>query len=258
MNIRYCDRYVQIELLKDTKILGKVLDYASKHFSKRYHLSSSLLILDDGERFKKDYLINWTYHATLQSTDGVDLEEILKHSYLPIRIKIISPNDMLKKVKVHIHLSNLGQVILRLDEDNRVAKRYIRTIFGNKIVYEMENEFCINGVGYSQSMWEDLMELVSSRIIHNVALEFEYQKPESSDSFLTREEYLLRKSYSELNAKYNDDFENIKKQYLKLAKLFHPDNAHGKDEYTIQVYQDRFNKISQAYQMIKNTKRTIA
>lgn len=322
MNITYCDRYVQIELFKGTRLLDKVLEYASKHFSKRYHLSSSLLILDDGERFKKDYLINWMYHATLQedanapesskpsskpddrekpsrhssksiesikqnkhaldsgmsaasvssSASSVDssathadedietepepseLEKILERSHLPIRIKIANPNDVLKKVKIHIHISNLGQVILRLEENDRVARRYIHSLFGDKIVYEVDNEFCINSAGYSQSMWEGIISLIGSRIIHNVALEFEYEKPESSDSFLTREEYLLHKCYSELDVKVGDDMESVKKQYLKLAKIFHPDNAHGKDPHTVELYQDRFKRISDAYKTIKNSK----
>ena len=288
MNITYCDRYVQIERLKRTRLLDKVLEYAQKHFSKHYRLSSSLLILDDGERFKKDYLINWTYHATLQSeqestkllpsptkpsqaqklesslesgaqadeqeSEPSELELLLRHSHLPIRIKITSPNDMLKRVKVHIHLTSLDQVLLRLEEDDRVARRYIRTLFGSKIIYEVENEFCINAAGYSESMWESVMSLISSRVIHNVALEFEYQKPEESESFLTREEYLLRKCYSELDVGFDESLEAVKKQYVKLAKIFHPDNALDKDPQTQEYYQDRFKKISHAYKTIKNAK----
>lgn len=284
MNITYCDRYVQIELLKGTRLLDKVLEYAQKHFSKHYRLSSSLLILDDGERFKKDYLINWTYHATLQSeqestkllpnlakpslnaqklesstqadeqSKPSELELLLRHSHLPIRIKITSPNDMLKRVKVHIHLAGLDQVLLRLEEDDRVARRYIRTLFGSKIIYEVENEFCINAAGYSESMWESVISLISSRVIHNVALEFEYQKPEENDSFLTREEYLLRKCYSELDVGFDESLEAVKKQYVKLAKIFHPDNALDKDPQTQEYYQDRFKKISHAYKTIKNAR----
>lgn len=281
MNITYCNRYVQIELLRGTRLLDKVLEYAQKHFSKHYHLSSSLLILDDGERFKKDYLINWTYHATLQSeqnntkllsnptknnqeagssidssneSEPSELDWLLRHSHLPIRIKITNPNDVLKRVKVHIHLASLDQVLLRLEEDDRVARRYIRTLFGTKIIYEVENEFCINAAGYSQSMWESVMSLISSRVIHNVALEFEYQKPKENDGFLTREEYLLRKCYSELDVGFDESLEAVKKQYVKLAKIFHPDNAYDKDQQTKEYYQDRFKKISHAYKTIKNAR----
>lgn len=260
MEITFCDKFVQIELTRGTKILEKVLDYADKHFSQQYRLSSSILILDDGERFKKDYLINWAYHATLQNDEEIDgaeskLQQILSKSHLPIRIKITNPNDLLAKVKVNIHFSNLGQIILRIQNDNRVAKRYIRTLFHDQILYEADNEFCINGNGYSANMWEGVIELISSRIIHNVALEFEFEKTEPGEnSFLTREEFLLQKCYSELDSNMEDDLESIKKQYIKLAKIFHPDNAKDKDEQTIKIYQERFNKISQAYKTIKSSR----
>lgn len=335
MYITYCDKFVQIELAQGSRLLQKVLQYANKHFSKRYHLSSSLLILDDGERFKKDYLINWTYHATMQSvyslentqesalqqdsldtkqedaqttleqnpskqpkkqkrksntkkattnpineeldstqeainphnTNDSELAKILSYSHLPIRIKITNPNTLLKRVKVQIHLSNLGQILVRLQENNRVARRYIHALFGSNILYEVDNEFCISAVGYTQSMWDGIMGLISSRIIHNIALDFEFNTSsngedcgESSDcgsfgsgfdSFLTREEYLLRKCYSELNVDYKDDFAQVKKQYLKLAKKFHPDNAQGKDGEIVQIFEERFKRISQAYNTIK-------
>ena len=43
MNIYYCD-HVQIQLLKGTVPAHKALEYAQKHFSKHYRLSSSVLI----------------------------------------------------------------------------------------------------------------------------------------------------------------------------------------------------------------------
>lgn len=369
MYITYCDKFVQIELAQGSRLLQKVLEYANKHFSKRYQLSSSLLILDDGERFKKDYLINWTYHATMQSvalthdttqatttqtektsqeistpkstpkpneiakdethqngkkstktkqakdtkaksskktkkstqevevsqkaqtteisaaekipadsipnsptnytnprhTDDAELAQILSYSHLPIRIKITNPNTLLKRIKVQIHLSNLGQIIVRLPENNRVARRYIHALFGSNILYEVDNEFCISAVGYTESMWEGVMELISSRIIHNIALDFEFNTKKSDSShyagfgesgegfetFLTREEYLLRKCYSELNVDFRDDFAKVKKQYLKLAKKFHPDNAQGKDKNTVEVFEERFKRILDAYNTIK-------
>ncbi|MGX3044942.1 J domain-containing protein [Helicobacter sp. T3_23-1056] len=201
-----------------------------------------------------------------------ELANILSYSHLPIRIKITNPNTLLKRIKVQIHLSNLGQILVRLPENNRVARRYIRAIFGSNILYEVDNEFCISAVGYTQSMWEGVMGLISSRIIHNIALDFEFNSNkdedfggemsgfggEGFDSFLTREEYLLRKCYSELNVDFRDSFAEVKKQYLKLAKKFHPDNALGKDSAEAKIFEERFKKISQAYNTIKASTTSLA
>ncbi|PAF42826.1 J domain-containing protein [Helicobacter sp. 11S02596-1] len=262
MSVSYCNRYVQIELFQGSRLLDKVLEYANKHFSEQYHLSSSLLILDDGERFKKDYLINWTYYASLQD-EKTDLDTILLQSHLPIRIKILKKNDMLQKVKISMRVIGLNKVILGLDRQNKVAKRYLKARFGKYLVLETPDELHLSGS--RTHFWESVMELIGSKIIHNVALDFDYEgfdgKSFGDTSFLTQDERSLRQCYLELESRFDDDFANVKKRYLKLARTYHPDNVYGKDERTIKSYQDRFKKINEAYQAIKkvcNTKRICA
>lgn len=63
MDITLTQNFIQITVDEDSDFLRKALAYAEKYFSKSYRLSRTILILDDGERFKKDYLVNWAYHA---------------------------------------------------------------------------------------------------------------------------------------------------------------------------------------------------
>lgn len=62
MNVTLLQKYIQITVEEESDFLHKALAYAEKYFSKSYRLSSTILILDDGERFKKDYLVNWANH----------------------------------------------------------------------------------------------------------------------------------------------------------------------------------------------------
>ena len=55
-----------------------------------------------------------------------------------------------------------------------------------------------------------------------------------------------------LECHYQDDFEQVKKNYLKLAKEYHPDNVFGQDEEIIESYSDRFRRIQEAYEKIKH------
>ena len=66
MNVSLHQKYLQIVVEDDNAFLHKAIAYAEKYFSKSYRLSRTVLILDDGERLKKDYLINWAYHVCLQ------------------------------------------------------------------------------------------------------------------------------------------------------------------------------------------------
>lgn len=66
MKVELLEPYIQISIEKESRFLKRAIDFAYKHFSKAYRLSSSVLILDDGERYKKDYFLNWAYHVAMQ------------------------------------------------------------------------------------------------------------------------------------------------------------------------------------------------
>ncbi len=248
------DKYVQIKLAQDSKILSKVLSYAEKHFSRNYRLSSSILILDDGEIVKKNYLINWCYYATnnqdLDLQNNEELEYVLAHSYLPIRIKMVKSTDLLERIKVNIQMLGNTRIILTLSKRNRVAERYIRAIFGEHYIGISQNEIYLQSDG--ECFWETVMSFIGNRVIHNIVLSFEYSDFNADEfSFLTAEEKALRQCYSILDSQFGDDFELVKKRYLKLAKEYHPDNFYGESENDILNNTARFHQITEAYKKIK-------
>ncbi|PAF52149.1 DnaJ domain-containing protein [Helicobacter sp. 13S00477-4] len=250
MNVSYCNQYIQIELFEGSRFLSKVLEYANKHFSQHYHLSSSLLILDDGEKFKKDYLINWAYHISLQGIklDKENLDVLLSHSHLPMRIKIVKRNEILQKIKISLCAVGYDKVVLKMDKTSRVAKRYLKSVFGQYCVFESGDTLYLSSV--QEDFWEMMIDIIGSKVIHNVVIDFDY---EGFGTSLTQEEYLLRKCYMELCCAFGDDFESVKKSYLKLARLYHPDNAYGEDESIIASYEEHFRKINEAYEIIKKS-----
>lgn len=291
MNVTLLEKYIQITVEEDNEFLHKALAYAEKYFSKSYRLSRTVLILDDGERFKKDYLVNWAYHAFgqdekhqklhnlienlqnppkdtphLDTPDSMqspieeplqDLKYLLDFTYLPIRIKIVGKNSLIERVKISLRLLNTRRVMLKMDKANSVARRYIAHIFEDYYVGCDRDEIYLDST--KPYFWESIMNLISFKVIHNVILDFDYDSFKNrgglgsfDDSFLTDEERVLRGCYMTLECHYQDDFELVKKNYLKLAKEYHPDNVFGQDEQVIESYSDRFRRIQEAYEKIKN------
>lgn len=251
--ISCCDKYVQIKLAEDSKILPKVLSYAEKHFSRNYRLSSSVLILDDGEALKKNYLINWCYHAAnhYDIHDNRQLEYALANSHLPIRIKMVKSMDLLEKIRVKIQMVGTSRIILTLSKRNRVAERYIRAMFGSHYIGMSQNEIYLQST--NEYFWENVMRFIGNRVIHNIVLSFEYSDFNANEiSFLTAQEKELRQCYAVLDSQFGDDFELVKKRYLKLAREYHPDNFYGESESEILSYTTRFHKITEAYKTIKH------
>ena len=269
MKVELLEPYIQISIEKESQFVMRAINFAYKHFSKAYRLSNSVLILDDGHRYKKDYLLNWAYHVGMQSEgrkESEDFQTILEHSYLPLRIKIIEKTGILEYVCVSLQIvqSSLenSQVCLKLSRPNRLVRRYLTSLFQDFLLsYTKQEVFLDSGSPY---FWEKLIGAISQKVIHNVVLDFDYETFKTHNTFecfeeyLTKDEKLLKKSYKILGCSYNDDFESVKNRYIKLAKLYHPDNVYGQDKKIIDGYTEKFRIIKEAYENIKTNFRRVA
>lgn len=244
-------------------MLPKFLNYAKKYFRKHYQLSSSILILDDGERFKKDYMINWAYHSSLQSQNIMEssmdcdeyLNEILGVSYLPIRIKIISNSALLECVRVSFRIINLERAVLMLDRPNHIAKRYLGALLSNIVIHSDLNNIYLDC--RNPSFWSAIMNIIGNKIIHNVRLEFDYDsfKPNSRGfkSYATSKERNLIQAYQTLGCGRDESFFDIRAKYLEQIKAYHPDKVFGKDEEIIKAYNTKFIELKEAFDIIKES-----
>lgn len=256
LRVEALNKFVQINIEEYNPALYKVLNYAKKHFQKHYHLSSSILILDDGVRLKKDYFINWAYHLATQGSGdeiGADLDPILAVSYLPIRIKIIGANALVERVKVSFCILGANRAVLILDKPNHTAKRYLGALLSHLVV---SSDLChIYLDTQNSAFWGSIMEIIGNKIIHNVRLEFDYDsfKGGSAPSYLTKAEQNLRNAYKVLGAGEKMSFFEIRAKYLEQIKLYHPDKVFNKDSATINAYNARFIELKEAFDIIKRS-----
>ena len=183
MNVALNERYIQITVEDDNAFLHKAIAYAEKYFSKSYRLSRTVLILDDGERFKKNYLINWAYHACLQNDQNAhnhemqDLEYLLDFTYLPIRIKIVGKNSLVERVKISLRILNGKRVMLKMSKSNATARRYIANLFDEYYMGCDRDEIYLDST--KPYFWVNFINLVSFKVIHNVILDLPGQVPET-------------------------------------------------------------------------------
>ena len=62
----------------------------------------------------------------------------------------------------------------------------------------------------------------------------------------------LERYYTLLNAHHEESLQSIRKKYLQLAKIYHPDHHTSADNHS--VYTLKFQQIQEAYEMIKAQK----
>ncbi len=254
MRVEAFSRFVQISIEEYNPALTRILNYAKKHFQQISHLSSSILILDDGARFKKDYFITWVYHlATQGACDEIDadLDPILEMSYLPIRIKILSTNALVECVNISFRILGTNRAVLILDRPNHIAKRYIGAILSHLVI---SSDLChIYLDTQNSAFWSSIMDIIGSKIIHNVRLEFDYDsfKPKKYPSYLTKAERNLKNAYRILGCDESESFFEIRAKYLELIKQYHPDKVFGQDEKIIEAYNIKFIELKEAFDIIK-------
>ncbi|HCZ18668.1 J domain-containing protein [Wolinella succinogenes] len=267
MKLELFEKYIQISIQRDSEFLKRAISFATRHFSQSYRLSSSILILDDGERLKKDYFLNWAYHIGLQKESrqkSVPFERLLENSELPIRIKIMDEASVLEYVQVAMRFIQPERIALCLNRPSRLARRYLISAFEEYIVSYGKQELYLDST--RTQFWEKLMGILSQKVIHNVVLDFDYDSFKAHNRFegfeswdyMTKEERLIRQSLKVLSCKVNDDWSTIKNRYLELAREFHPDNVYGQDSSIVQGYTERFRSIQEAYERLKVSLRQIA
>ena len=64
----------------------------------------------------------------------------------------------------------------------------------------------------------------------------------------------FRKYYILLNSNKSDSLTAIKKKYLKLVKIYHPDRVAMRDEKLIKQYTYKFQQIQEAYDFVRYKK----
>ena len=190
MDISLCGNYIKITIDRENIFLDKIVNYAKKHFSHNYQLSSSVLILDDGERIKKDYFINWVYHLcegvenrepdSDLKKNGLTIDELLSRSDFPIRIKIVTSNSILQRVKITLKSEGISHSSLVLDTPNRVAKRYLLSYFERFVIGSSDKEIFLDSS--ESDFWNLIIDIVSNKVIHNVFLDFDFKSFKNSEN----------------------------------------------------------------------------
>lgn len=256
MVVEIFDKYIQINLHNNSYFCNKTLSFANKHFVNNIRLSSSILLLDEStQRYKKEYFLNWVLHMCENSEKENLKSSLLSSLHLPVRIKFSNKDALLERVCVSMRFVGSKKIILELDRNSKLARRYLISKFRDHIIGYTKTEIFLKSS--AQTFWEQLAQSITEKRIHNIALKFEYSKFDSKSmfssnySYLTKDEKRIRESYTLLESNQNDDFLVVKNRYLKLAREYHPDNVFGQNSEIVDHYVKKFRMIRDAYENIK-------
>jgi len=259
MEMSLYERWIQVEVEKNSYFEKKAREFVDKHFTSVFNLSNSMLIFTgESEKYRRDYFLNWAYHISAnRDIKKTSAEKILSLVDMPIRLKVKDDRAVVDYVTVFTSFITPKKVSMVLSKQNRLAKRYLLSRFRENIIsYDKTRLFLDSS---APGFWESMIESMQTKTIFNVCLNFEHEKFEyerfgNAPSYLTKQERVLRESYDTLKLSYDSDFSDIRERFLNLAKEYHPDNVYGLDNSIVDVYTTKFRKIQEAYDFIKNSR----
>lgn len=228
--------FLQIAIKKDCVELERILSNAQRNF-KTHYVSNEVLILDSQKVLKKRYFLNWLFHLQEMPINQI----ILSHAYLPIQIKIISPQSFVHRIDVRARVVDARLIELTPTQTDQRAKSWIRDLFSG---YFFDSQRLLLDAS-REGFWEFLMKIIYAKTINDVVLHIDFENPACAN-----EDAQLGWAYQMLDAYRGESFSQIRKKYIGLVKKYHPDNVFGADNEIVQNYQERFIQIQKAFDRI--------
>jgi DnaJ-domain-containing protein 1 len=225
-------------LMKDRK------DFLIK-LAKLYSEKSDLYyeqLLKNLLRYKgKPIKIEFKVEKVISSDVNIYLDAI---SHSEVKILLQEPNPWI----ITFFSSQLDRFITEFDDrrlflnasEDRSKNRLDRVLKKRKFLF-----FNIKYT-YSKNFLTILFnEYTKKRREHN------YNRENSFNSSDYHRDSVLLYHYGILELQYNASIEDVKANYRKLAKMYHPDRVHHKNPTIVNLYTKKFQDIQNSYQFLK-------
>lgn len=278
VNISLQDGIIIAQIHHLHESLSNIKEFVKETFYEYYFSRSSIIIYQDllstkAIDKKREKLISWFIkNSKLNLLNPKKADEITKNYKKQIKIEISTNSGLYQNIAT-IKLSKYTKDLMILEvkkDSSSIIFSYIRSkfIYNTSRVDKERSKILLNTS--SLNFKNILEEIVSKRTIAGKKVLFLYDKTYINEFISPKKEYSSSSSNSSeqesikekidkiknsyIILKLNSgikDISVVKKQYHKLAKEYHPDSHFQKSKSEIEVYQDKFLKVKEAYELIR-------
>ncbi len=215
------------------------------------------ILLEAREEFIKELS---RHHATTHDFDhDFFLRSMLRYNNQPIRIELNEDEDV-ERVDVHLYAYDDSTVLISLDEPNSWVMSYLR---GQLEIYLEKGSECsmVLRLDSEESRARLDRTLNKKNVLHyevhytfNERFLTKLYNKYAKYSFGTIYESLeddLAPFYATLECPIGASRDQIRQNYRRLARAYHPDTATGEKPYMITHYTQKFQQLQEAYSILK-------
>ena len=252
-------------------------NFVLSHSKDTIFLPMSIVIFLDEELFqdRKAFLVRLAklYSQKSQLYYEQLVKNFLRYRYKPIKIEFKQKAIIKSDVEIYLDAISHKEVKILLKEPNpwiitfftSQLDRFI-TEFDEKRIFldasEERSKSRLDRVLKKKSfLFFNMKYTYSKNFLTILFNEFTKQRRDNrynynrENSFNSKGYYqdsTLLYHYGVLELNYNASLKEVKTNYRKLAKMYHPDKVHHKNQTIINLYTKKFQDIQNSYQFLKN------
>ena len=265
MNVSLSHDMLALCIEEDAKTFYYLQNLANKHFQKKIGRKNKVIIFkDEQEVTQRRYFLKLLSKIYLRKTGDSEQSSIIENAMdKSIKLTLLKQNQVLQKMSIDISIEDNYAVVFHLKTHQPLFTNYLKMYFKDHLVRIRPKMATLtlypNGAITAQLLHKLLEQkelfgcfvsfCYDNKVLHSYTKSLESRKIRRSHHnalFSLLEEY-----FGVLGCKMEDSFEEIRKNYLRLVKQYHPDSCDTQHA-TLQLnYATKFQEIQNAYEMLK-------
>ena len=253
---------IVFRLNHDSTTLSAIMHYVRNSFKNVYYYTNHTIIFQgQDELIRKKYLLNWAYKIFYKNSDSSNtlvFEQLRNNLDLPIHIISTNSKSIEKTITINVdHINTDNELRIRCSEYHPVIINAFEKVFKDSIAFDIERKSFRIKIKTKNDLII-LKNILSRKKIAGVSVVFitnglNFSKLRAKEVISEEQAYKnkLQKSYKLLSVTEHSSSKQIKDNYRKMLRQYHPDRVYNQDVDTINLYTRRFQVIQEAYGLIK-------
>lgn len=261
MDITIEKRAIVFRISNDSFHLKPLMYFIENSFKTvRYYSNATIVHSTADELIRKQYILKWAYKIYLKSlmhANNLDFGQLSASLHLPIYVISTKNKAIAQVATITVDHITSNALSITCNQHHSEIIPYLKTLLKDSVIHTTLGR----GLKIRIKTKNDLLllkNLLSHKKISNILVNFVthgldfnrlYSENSYSEELIYKEK--LKKSYMVLSITDNSTKMEIKNNYKKMLRKYHPDRVYNENSDIVQLYTRRFQVIQEAYELIQ-------
>jgi molecular chaperone DnaJ len=253
--------------LEDEAVYYRLQHIIDQHFPHRIGRKNKVILFPkENEEHQRRYFLKlvaklYKNHHTHASKKTL---EALKYAFhKTIKLSLLQQNQLLPNLHIPVWFDDNYAIVFDLGTNNRLLVSYLKNYFKDHLIQYRMRSHTLTLFPNTDHTCQRLDKLFAEKKHMAWFIHFCYD----NNAYATFKEGLhvrferkrrakalngiLEEYFTTLGCTIQDSFTKVRRQYLALVKLYHPDRHQHSPGEVVAHYREKFEAVQSAYEMVK-------